>query len=591
MDYKFLKIRGALNDAAGAAIADRDAAAGLARRDIPPPVLALIPESVARENLVVPLAFDGETITAAAVNVVDIARADKLRFLLAKNVRLIPAPRHEIIACINRNYKRHESESVDSLLSEFTDTAVTFSRSPPAAVAAGRGGQATPETAAANWRGRSHFKKGLTAGEREDSDVDDDTLPGRSGMFFYTVEEGQRVLVHRPDGTVAVVVGPKRVWKGRNRFERMKHHVAHPDQFLIVRYRDGRQEHIAGPAELWFDPRVHLEVERAEALPLAAKEAVVAYTHRADSGAVGRRIVYGPALFVPQPGEWLHTFSWHGSAGGSQGVQKAANSLVFQKLWLLPDQMYHDVRDVRTADDAVLTVRLMIFFELADIERMLDATHDPIGDFVNAATSDVVEFTGQHTFEAFKRDTARLNDLETYRQLLGRAERIGYRITKVVYRGYDTAQALQQMHDQAIEARTRLQLDRATEEQAQQLEDYKLASQLARAGKRRAEQAVEVEHDLQLAQRKQEAELRQREAVDAARRQARLREAEQRLELRRRLDEQARGHLGALRELGVDLTAYLTQARADRVIELRGGKDAHLHLDALAGERRDNGAS
>jgi hypothetical protein len=445
--------------------------------------------------------------------------------------------------------------------------------------------------AAASRRGRSQAMKGLTAGERKDSDEDDDTLPGRSGMFFYTVEEGQRVLVHRPDGSVAVVAGPKRVWKGRNRFERMKHHVAHPDQFLIVRFRDGRQENIAGPAELWFDPRVHLEVERAEALPLAAKEAVVAYTHRADSGAVGRRIVYGPALFVPQPGEWLHTFSWHGSAGGSLGVQKAANSLVFQKLWLMPDQMYHDVRDVRTADDAVLTVRLMIFFELADIERMLDATHDPIGDFVNAATSDVVEFTGRHTFEAFKRDTARLNDLETYRQLLGRAERIGYRITKVVYRGYDTAQALQQMHDQAIEARTRMQLDRATEEQAQQLEDYKLASQLARAGKRRAEQAVEVEHDLQLAQRKQEAGLRQREAADTARRQARLREAEQRLDLRRRLDEQSRGHLGALRELGVDLTAYLTQARADRVIELRGGKDAHVHLDALAGERRDNGAS
>ena len=44
----------------------------------------------------------------------------------------------------------------------------------------------------------------------------------------------------------------------------------------------------------------------------------------------------------------------------------------------------------------------------------------------------------------------------------------------------------------------------------------------------------------------------------------------------------------------MDLTAYLTQARADRVIELRGGANAHLHLDppAAAPARRDgNGAT
>jgi hypothetical protein len=135
--------------------------------------------------------------------------------------------------------------------------------------------------------------------------------------------------------------------------------------------------------------------------------------------------------------------------------------------------MYHDVPDVRTADDAVLTIRLMIFFELLDIATMLETTHDPIGDFVNAATSDVVDFTGRHDFESFKRDTDKLNELETYRQLVGRAAQCGYRINKVVYRGYGAPDRLQQMHDQAIEARTRLQLDRATEQQAQDLGSFR----------------------------------------------------------------------------------------------------------------------
>ena len=394
-------------------------------------------------------------------------------------------------------------------------------------------------------------------------------------MFFYTVEEGQRVLMRRPNGTMEVLVGPRRVWRGWSTFQPMRHFVATPGKFLLVRYRNGQQRHLPGPAEIWFDPREHLEILTEDALQLATKEAVVVYSKPDDHDAIARRIVFGPTLFIPAPGEWLHTFSWHASKGGSLGVQKQPNALVFQKLWLMPDQMYHDVIDVRTADDAVLTIRLMIFFELVDIERMLDTTHDPIGDFVNAATSDVVGFTGRHDFESFKRNTSSLNELETYKQLSARAAQCGYRINKVVYRGYGAAEALQQMHDQAIQARTRLQLDRATEQQAQDLENYKLDAQLARAAKRRTEQTAEVEHDLELAAKRQQADLHQRGELAAFNRE------------RVRLESvQQREHLGALRDMGVDLTAYLTQSRADRVIELRGGgPGTHVHLDPLRGGR------
>ena len=145
------------------------------------------------------------------------------------------------------------------------------------------------------------------------------------------------------------------------------------------------------------------------------------------------------------------------------------------------------------------------------------------------------------------------------------------------------------MHDKAIEARTKLQLDRTTEQKAQDLENYRLDSQITRAVKRRTEQSAEVEHDLELARRRQEAELRQREALSAQQREQRRLEAEQTLALRQRQDSQQREHLGVLREMGVDLTAYLTQARADKVIELRGSaKGAHVHLEPLGGER-DNG--
>jgi hypothetical protein len=37
--------------------------------------------------------------------------------------------------------------------------------------------------------------------------------------------------------------------------------------------------------------------------------------------------------------------------------------------------------------------------------------------------------------------------------------------------------------------------------------------------------------------------------------------------------------------MGVDLTAYLTQARADQVIEFRGTSRPHVHLDKVPGSK------
>ena len=67
------------------------------------------------------------------------------------------------------------------------------------------------------------------------------------------------------------------------------------------------------------------------------------------------------------------------------------------------------VEDVRTKDDTLLTVQLMIFFQLKDIEKMLDNTHDPIADFINAAASDVVAFCAKLTYEQFLEKTDELN--------------------------------------------------------------------------------------------------------------------------------------------------------------------------------------
>jgi hypothetical protein len=404
----------------------------------------------------------------------------------------------------------------------------------------------------------------------------------RSTMFFYTIEENQRALVVRSNGAIEVVEGPRKIWRWGKTVRPMGHHIAHPGEFLMVRFRDGRQEHVRGPAHVWLDPRQHLGIDKEEIFQISDREAVVVYSKDPQTGRVGRRIVHGPADFMPEPGEWLHTFSWHGSQPAPDGTyRKVPNGLVFQKLWLLPDQMYHDVPEVRTADGAVLTIRLMIFFELQDIEKMLVTSHDPIGDFVNAATADVVEFLSKHDFETFKASIERLNDIDTYEQLTARAEQCGYHIDKVVYRGYGAPAALQQMHEQALESRTRLRLEKDTETQAQELEDLKLDRQLGRAARERSELSATQAEELLLTARREQA------ALETLRARRELERAQRQLDAETALHEQtaqqqARAEwLARLRDLQVDLTAYLTQSRSDHVIELRGqpGQATHVHVD------------
>jgi hypothetical protein len=578
LDYRYSKQRGSVQEAAQSPAAWH---APIDFKSIPRELISLVPASVAHTECVIPYRSEGEIVYLASDNPQDIGLRDKLTFLINRRIVLTFAPRREIRPALERYYGLWANSDDELVAYDGKEIAAPLGTVHAASVA-------SPKRTLLGLLGE--FRQGMQGGDmdclREKASKGEDTTPliGDSGMFFHVVEEGQRVLVREGDGSLNIAIGPQRVWNWGRTFQPMRHFIAHPGEFLIVRYRDGRQEHLVGPTEIWLDPRVHQDITREEALQLSDKEAVVVYSKKTESAAIARRIVNGPAQFVPQPGEWLHTFTWHASQGGHLGAVKIPKGLVFQKLWLMPDQMYHDVTDVRTADDAVLTIRLMIFFELIDIERMLETTHDPIGDFVNAATSDVVAFVVNYDFENFKRNVAQLNELATYRQLASRAEQCGYRINKVVYRGYGAPDALQKMHDEAIEARTKLQLQRATEQQAQDLENYKLDCQITRAIKRRQEQSSEVDHDLDMVRRRHQAELEGAERKQVSQRDQARMEAEQELTVREKQDAQKRAHLATLRELGVDLTAFLTQSRADRVIELRGSSNGtHVHLDGLPG--------
>jgi len=63
---------------------------------------------------------------------------------------------------------------------------------------------------------------------------------------------------------------------------------------------------------------------------------------------------------MPTPGEWTHRFRW-----GDTPAE-------FTKVNMTPDTMEVQVEQVRTADDGALNLNLMVYFELTDIEKILN---------------------------------------------------------------------------------------------------------------------------------------------------------------------------------------------------------------------------
>jgi type IV pilus assembly protein PilB len=100
----------------------------LSELEIPKAVIELVPESVARENVVIPLSLEGNTLKIITADPTNYDTIQKLQFILNKDIVPVLAVQEQIQEAINRNYGQTETESVDSMLVEFTDTAIEFTQ-------------------------------------------------------------------------------------------------------------------------------------------------------------------------------------------------------------------------------------------------------------------------------------------------------------------------------------------------------------------------------------------------------------------------------------------------------------------------------
>jgi type IV pilus assembly protein PilB len=93
---------------------------------IPEDIIELVPETIARENATLPLSLEGDALKVLLTDPLDVETIEKLRFILNRQIQIALAPRENILEAINRYYGQIDGESADSMLQEFTDTAIDF---------------------------------------------------------------------------------------------------------------------------------------------------------------------------------------------------------------------------------------------------------------------------------------------------------------------------------------------------------------------------------------------------------------------------------------------------------------------------------
>ena len=98
----------------------------LQKVEISEDIIELMPESVARENIVLPMNESDGRLKVLISDPSDVETIEKLRFILNRDVTPALATRSQISEFINRFYGQVEGESADSILQEFTDTAIDF---------------------------------------------------------------------------------------------------------------------------------------------------------------------------------------------------------------------------------------------------------------------------------------------------------------------------------------------------------------------------------------------------------------------------------------------------------------------------------
>lgn len=425
-----------------------------------------------------------------------------------------------------------------------------------------------------------------------------------------TVKDGEALAVWNQNGVHTEHVGPQfvRLWYSTIRF--LDRFVAGADEYLVITDVNGAVTHVKGPKAMFCNPTRHKKIVVKKAVVLASpNECLVVYTKKKSTDApyavpsprpnvkhvskdaesktdeepnvtaaaasietpddanqsreLLRRVVAGPAVFMPRVDEWAHKFNWTNL--------KTKNAEMFTVLQT-GTRRYETQVSLRTSDSVLLTAELSIQFRVANVEDVIEAGDDPVAVMQSLLSADLSEYgtlirsDDMLSPESRTKITVTLGNMDTYKKLVDGAHHMGLEIVGLCLKRLNASRELQKQYDLAIQTKAELASKRAVAEQQQQLVDLDLANQKRRMESEQALASAQLAHKLK------------------------MKDDEQKLtsEHQRRANEEVLGFLRELKNNGVDLTQYLVSFSGQKsTIGHLSKANAFAHLAVPSGKKND----
>eukprot|EP00041_Stephanoeca_diplocostata_P009422 m.145243 g.145243 ORF g.145243 m.145243 type:complete len:459 (+) comp17729_c0_seq1:279-1655(+) len=425
-----------------------------------------------------------------------------------------------------------------------------------------------------------------------------------------TIKEGEGAVIWRRSGRCKEVIGPALCRLHFSTIRFLTRHTARPGQYIVIYKKTGEIEHLVGPATLYENPVKYISVQVCDGIKLESpQDCLVVTTHRANTAVaaskpprevasskssmpdpeeyIERRIVKGPAQFVPRVNETVVDLQWTSiDQELSEGEPLLKSTITTVNL--RPFRMKVKTA-LTTQDGGVFTIRLNIGCRIGNIDTAIDFA-DPIGAMWQALVADLARI-GAATDSA--QTCTVLEGVDALNSLRSTATSVGMIILDVQVQGVTRPRAVQEemnrrkhavsAHAAAMEDATRAaEIARITAET--KLKQASQAEQVAAVEfetNRRAEM-----HEFELNSAKQnhrlELEAIAREASDKAAR-----------DKNKILTE----FLEKLGTMGVDLTKYLCSMGELREGDLRQqvamatGLDINTALPVVLGDSATPSAS
>mmetsp|Transcript_17349 Transcript_17349/g.31574 ORF Transcript_17349/g.31574 Transcript_17349/m.31574 type:complete len:539 (-) Transcript_17349:253-1869(-) len=471
-----------------------------------------------------------------------------------------------------------------------------------------------------------------------------------------TIKAGECAAVWDSRGRHRQVMGPQVVhlWWSTIRF--LDRHSATPTQYLSVLHSSGKRETIRGPAVLYENPVLHDSIEVKESIQLkSSSETLVVYTevsvgtpveseptqvdsmagglgaeHKEAEGgededdmkadgkgngsvqllrtsyasgydaaqekSVSRRVLTGPAVFVPKVSEWCHEFVWSGNAHNAHASGSAANG--GNGAVVLPGALRFNVLEtnartwsvdatMRTSDNIPFTCQLTFNYKLKSLEHLLASSTDPVAEFWSGLQADMCVL-GDHVTSAtvLAKGLNVMSTLESFPFLRERMEANGFALNAVILRRVIASEALERRFNAAAaeeaDGARRLALAETNLKAAQAKAETEEREAAARE-KRDAREAETKEATIRLEMSRREERRQKEHAMEAAQLAheleiTRTKEQSKALYADAQIERQIK-FLRELKELDVDITAFLMkQGGADG-----GGLGGRIGVSAGAG--------